>query len=45
MTGFRNRLAHAYISVDLTIVWLAVTQELPELILQLDDLIAILPPE
>jgi uncharacterized protein with HEPN domain len=31
MRGLRNRLAHAYFDVDLTIVWDVVERELPEL--------------
>lgn len=32
MTGMRNRLVHAYFDIDAAIVWLTVTQKLPELL-------------
>lgn len=38
--GMRNRLAHDYLNVDYDIVWTVVTKNLPELIEQLDVLIA-----
>lgn len=35
----RNRLIHAYFAIDLEIVWSTVTQALPELVAQIDDVI------
>lgn len=32
MVGMRNRLVHAYFDIDAAIVWLTVTQKLPELL-------------
>jgi uncharacterized protein with HEPN domain len=33
--GMRNRLVHAYFEIDTNIVWVAVTDEIPALLLQL----------
>jgi uncharacterized protein with HEPN domain len=38
--GMRNRLIHAYFDVNLTVVWKTVTEELPELVAQLEELLA-----
>lgn len=32
VVGMRNRLVHAYFDIDTAIVWLTVTQKLPELL-------------
>ena len=37
--GARNRLIHGYFAVDLDIVWQVVTQNLPELIEELEQLV------
>lgn len=37
--GFRNRLIHGYDNVDDAIVWDIVTRKLPELKVQVDDLL------
>ncbi len=39
MIGMRNRLIHAYHDVNLQIVWRTVTQDLPPLILALEDIL------
>jgi uncharacterized protein with HEPN domain len=31
LRGMRNRLAHAYFSIDLTIIWKTATEDVPEL--------------
>lgn len=36
MRGIRNRLVHAYFNVDLDIVWVTTTENLPPLIEQLE---------
>lgn len=36
--GMRNRLVHAYFDVDTDIVWVAVTQEIPALLVQLKSI-------
>ena len=40
--GMRNRLVHAYFSINLDIVWQTVQEDLPRLIALLDPLV---PPE
>jgi uncharacterized protein with HEPN domain len=40
--GMRNRLIHAYFDINLNIVWQTVTDELPPLVRELQE---ILPPE
>ena len=40
VSGIRNRLIHGYFDVDLDIVWQTVTARLPELIVQLKNLVA-----
>lgn len=42
MAGMRDRLVHAYESVDLSIVWLAIQDRIPALLAALTPL---LPPE
>ncbi len=37
--GARNRLIHGYFAVDLDIIWQVVTQNLPELIEELEQLV------
>jgi uncharacterized protein with HEPN domain len=39
MTGMRDRLIHGYFDVNLDIVWETVTQDLPELIAQVEKLL------
>ena len=38
--GMRNRLVHAYFDIDASIVWVAVTEEIPALLSQLEALAA-----
>ncbi|EXI71442.1 MAG TPA: DUF86 domain-containing protein [Candidatus Accumulibacter sp.] len=38
--GMRNRLVHAYFDIDASIVWVAVTEEIPALLRQLKTLAA-----
>lgn len=38
--GMRNRLVHAYFDIDASIVWVAVTEEIPALLSQLKALAA-----
>lgn len=38
--GMRNRLVHDYTVIDLDIVWQTVTEELPPLIVELQEVIA-----
>lgn len=45
MTGMRNRIVHDYLGIDDDIVWNTVHHRIPELIEQLNDLIATLPPD
>lgn len=45
MKGMRNRVAHGYFDIDLSIVWDTVHSALPELIVQLDALRTSLPGE
>jgi len=40
MVGMRNRLIHAYFDVDLNIVWRTVNEELPQLIAELEPILA-----
>lgn len=40
--GARHRLVHGYFDIDLTIVWKTITEDLPFLVKQLQDLLAIL---
>lgn len=40
MIGARNVIVHGYAQVDLDIVWRTVTEELPELIANLEQLLA-----
>jgi uncharacterized protein with HEPN domain len=37
--GMRNRLIHTYYDVNLSVVWLTVQQELPRLIVELEDIL------
>ncbi|MHB0915990.1 MAG: HepT-like ribonuclease domain-containing protein [Thermoleophilia bacterium] len=39
ITAMRNRLIHAYFDIDLAIVWDTVTQELPQLINELEQIL------
>lgn len=43
--GFRNRIAHDYLSIDLELVWLIITSELTPLRTAVEALLAGLPPE
>ena len=38
MKGMRNRMAHGYFELDQTVVWDTVTNALPDLIAQLDQI-------
>lgn len=38
MRGMRNRMAHGYFDVDLTIVWQTVQEALPALALRLTEI-------
>ena len=40
MIGMRNRLAHGYFDINLTIVWQTVVEELPALIQKLERVLA-----
>lgn len=40
MTATRNRLIHGYFEVDLDIVWMIVTQDLPEIHADLESVLA-----
>ncbi len=40
IVGMRNRLIHGYFDVSLDIVWATVTKELPELIDELEKIVA-----
>ena len=42
VTGMRNRLVHAYLDIDLQVVWDTVQRDLPVLIAHLEPLV---PPE
>lgn len=37
--GMRNRLTHAYFEVNLDIVWQVVTNDLPALVMELEEII------
>jgi uncharacterized protein with HEPN domain len=39
MIGMRNRLIHTYFDVDLALLWTTVTDDLPELIRQLEPIV------
>ena len=39
LRGFRNRIAHDYFGIDYEIVWSILTQDLEELVFQLDQLL------
>ncbi len=39
LRGFRNRIVHDYFGIDYEIVWSILTQELEELVFQLDQLL------
>jgi len=36
MVGMRNRLVHIYFDIDLSLLWITVTDDLPDLILELE---------
>ena len=40
IVGMRNRLVHAYFEIDLDQVWKTVTEDLPPLISQLQDILS-----
>jgi len=40
ITGMRNRLIHAYFDVNLNVVWKTVTQEMPALAEQLEEILS-----
>jgi len=39
LRGFRNRIVHDYFGIDYEIVWSILTQDLEELVFQLDQLL------
>lgn len=39
--GMRNRLTHAYFEVNLDIVWQVVTNDLPNLVMELEQIISL----
>ncbi len=39
IVGMRNRLIHAYFDVDLDVLWSTVTEDLPPLVPQLEDIV------
>jgi uncharacterized protein with HEPN domain len=39
LRGFRNRIIHGYFGIDYEIVWSILTQDLEELVFQLDQLL------
>jgi uncharacterized protein with HEPN domain len=39
--GMRNRLTHAYFEVNLDIVWQVVTNDLPALVMELEEIISL----
>lgn len=39
--GMRNRLTHAYFEVNLDIVWQVVTNDLPTLVMELEQIISL----
>ncbi len=39
IVGMRNRLIHAYFDIDYDIVWQALSEEIPKLILQLEKIL------
>ena len=41
--GMRNRLIHAYDDVNLSVVWQTVTSDLPPLVIQLEQILAMEP--
>jgi uncharacterized protein with HEPN domain len=40
MTGMRNQMAHGYEHVDQGVVWKTITEDLPTLITQIDELLS-----
>ena len=40
IVGTRNRLVHAYFDVDLDVLWITATRDLPALLAQLRDVLA-----
>ncbi len=45
IVAMRNRLIHAYFDIDLDVVWHTVTHELPDLIAELQTLLAQQQPD
>ncbi len=45
MTGIRNKLIHGYLTVDLTIVFETVVNDLPKLLPQIDAALAAMRSE
>jgi uncharacterized protein with HEPN domain len=39
MVGMRNRLIHAYFDLDLDLIWQTATQEIPDLIPEIEALL------
>ena len=44
IVAMRHRIVHAYYDVDLDIVWQVVTEDLPPLIAELEQIVPRLPP-
>ena len=40
ISGFRNQIVHAYFSLDLDIVWETVANDVPELLLQVGEILS-----
>ncbi|MHB9024671.1 MAG: HepT-like ribonuclease domain-containing protein [Armatimonadota bacterium] len=40
LRGMRNRLAHAYFSIDLAIIWKTATEDVPELVRLVKEILA-----
>ncbi|MBN2186363.1 MAG: DUF86 domain-containing protein [Dehalococcoidia bacterium] len=41
MAGMRDRLVHGYFDINLDVVWETVTEDLPSLVSQLEDIISV----
>lgn len=44
IAGFRNVLAHAYLNIDLEVVWSVIEHDLPELSAAVDRMTSTVPP-
>ena len=45
LRGIRNVLIHAYFGVDGAVLWRAVCEDVPQLIVQMTEILASLPPD